>query len=473
MVLARAKQALIQSALDMVFRSRNTATRTAYQRELAVFRNMSSTAVSKLLYAASSLLIVPFALKYLGVEGFGLWSILSSLVAIISFLDFGLGYGLLNMVVRAFGENRREDIQRLVATVLLLLAGIGLIAAILFYGVQLLVPVKAVFGLKTDEAVVELQTALPVLLLIIVLSVPATAIRQAQVGVQRGHVANWWEATGYLLGFFSTLLVIELDGGIVGMLAAYFGIPLLFRYLNGMQILWMAGMRFSTVFAKYDRQIVPSVLRAGLLFFTLQLAGVIGFQSDNFVIGALLGAAAVSEYAVAMKIFSIPSTITGFLLMAIWPAYGDAFARGENAWIRRTFRRTLIIIFVVNVPITIALALSAQWIAVNWIDPTVRPSGVLVAAMATWSMLTILTGAFAALLNGLHVVRFQVATAVAMAVLNIVLSIIFVKFYGVVGAIYGSIVSVLVCTVAPTWFYTRRYFATQLTRPSVGLPIDS
>lgn len=453
---------IARRVLKFIFRSRVEYTTAEHQRELSVFKNMSSSVVAKLLYAAASLLIIPSALSYLGVEAFGLWSILAALITVVSFLDFGLGYGLLNIVVRYYGESRFDDAKRIVATALLLLTVIGLLSGGLLFLLQLALPLEEIFGLKTEQTKLALESAIPVLLVIVTFAVPATAIRQAQVGIQRAHIANWWEAVSYVAAFLATLLVIQQDGGLAGMLASFFGIPVIFRYFNGLYLLRISGMSLLHLVRYNDMKMVPGLLQAGLLFFVLQLAGVVGFQSDNFIIGSILGAEAVPEYAVAMKIFSIPSTITGFLLMAMWPAYGDAFARREYDWIRRTFWRTLTIIVLVNLPITITLALSAKWIAVNWVDPNVEPTGWLVLAMLIWSLLTILTGAFASLMNGLHIVKFQVVTSVSMAIANISLSILLVEQYGVVGAIAGSILSVLVCIVVPTMFYLRHFFRTQL-----------
>src|SRR5208282_70762 len=79
----------------------------------------------------------------------------------------------------------------------------------------------------------------------------------------------------------------------------------------------------------------------GILFFVLQCAFVLAYTSDNIVIAQVLGAAAVALYAVPQKLFSSVSTIVSMAINPLWPAYGEALARGDVAWVRRTFFASL------------------------------------------------------------------------------------------------------------------------------------
>jgi O-antigen/teichoic acid export membrane protein len=51
--------------------------------------------------------------------------------------------------------------------------------------------------------------------------------------------------------------------------------------------------------------------------------------------------------------------------------------------------------------------------------------------------------------------RVQVVGALVMAVLNLALSILFVVRYGIIGAVLGTVISVLVAQVVPLTVVTR------------------
>ena len=99
------------------------------------------------------------------------------------------------------------------------------------------------------------------------------------------------------------------------------------------------------------------------------------------------------------------------------------------------------------------------------------PSMTLMVGMAAWSFFLVIGGIVSALLNGLHVVRFQVICAMLMAVGNILLSIFLVGKIGVTGAIYGTLVAYTIFTLLPYWYYVPRYLnqlPTGATEPSAA-----
>jgi len=70
---------------------------------------------------------VPFTIKYLGTERYGLWMTVSSISAMLAFSDFGMGNGLLSKVAEASGRNDREAAARAVTSALVMLTAVAAI----------------------------------------------------------------------------------------------------------------------------------------------------------------------------------------------------------------------------------------------------------------------------------------------------------------------------------------------------------
>ncbi len=73
-----------------------------------------------------------------------------------------------------------------------------------------------------------------------------------------------------------------------------------------------------------------------------------------------------------------------------------------------------------------------------------------------------LSGPVAMLLNGLHRLRPQVIAAVAMAIANIVLSIVWVQHLGISGPLLATAVTQACCVLVPMAFYLRHLFRNDL-----------
>src|SRR5687768_6915981 len=81
---------------------------------------------------ATSLITVPLTLHYLGAVRYGLWATLSSVIALASFADFGLGNGLLNALSSAHGRDDHEAARREVSTAIIILFAVAATLGVAF-----------------------------------------------------------------------------------------------------------------------------------------------------------------------------------------------------------------------------------------------------------------------------------------------------------------------------------------------------
>jgi len=78
------------------------------------------------------------------------------------------------------------------------------------------------------------------------------------------------------------------------------------------------------------------ILQGGLLFFVLQLGVTVAYASDNLIIAKILGLDDVAQYSVVSKMFEGVLMVFGLAVTPLWPAYGEAKARGDLHWIKKT-----------------------------------------------------------------------------------------------------------------------------------------
>lgn len=93
----------------------------------------------------------------------------------------------------------------------------------------------------------------------------------------------------------------------------------------------------------------------GVLFFVLQLAVIIAFQSDDIIIARILGVEAVAGYDVALKLSMLPAMFIGLVAVAQWPACGEALTCGDSDWIRHTFTGTIQLSLLIAIPFALIM----------------------------------------------------------------------------------------------------------------------
>ncbi len=179
-----------------------------------------------------------------------------------------------------------------------------------------------------------------------------------------------------------------------------------------------------------------------------------------------MGAKAVAAYAVPARMFNL---VTSFLVMlsgVILPAYADAFSRQDGPWIKRTFIRVSILGTVIALCAAIVLFVWGNRILAIWVGPNVQASSALLLSFAALSVLYAYLQPINFLLNGIRRFRVPVICAIANAVLNLGLSIIFVKHFGIIGAVLGTLTAFLLVQVVPLTIETQKILKDLVSNPA-------
>jgi O-antigen/teichoic acid export membrane protein len=399
---------------------------------------------------------VPLVVGYLGTERYGMWLTMSSLVAALGPLDLGIGLGLLTVVSDAYGRDDREAARRAIATAAALLTTIAAVAVLVFGIAYFFIPWARLFNVTSPGAVSEAGPAAAVLFGAFALGLPLGIVGQVQLAYQSGYISSAWAIAGNVGSFVALIFMIIFHGSLPLLVLALTCVGLMAAALNGWFLFrrqrpWLFPRR-----GDVDFRAARPLLKTGSLFVVLQLSGLAAYQLDNFVIAQIMGAAAVPEYAIPAKIFTLAPTFLSYALMPLWPAYRESLARGDGAWVRRTLRRSIILAALINIPVSLVLVVTGPFLLHLWVGSAVHPTLLLLVGLGTWTIMNTLSGPFAMLLNGANIVGFQATCSILMAIANVAISIYLVQRIGVSGAVYGSVISQAFLILLPSIWYVRR-----------------
>jgi O-antigen/teichoic acid export membrane protein len=433
------------------------------ERYRRAFLTTLASGFAKVVGIGTILISVPLTLHYLGVERYGLWMTISSLIACLNFLDLGINLGLLNGISESHGKEDRTLARQYVSSAFFFLTATALLAGLVFALVYRWIPWHSLFNVRSGPAVAEAGPAAAVLVACLLMSIPAGMVTRIQSGYQEGFAANLWAGAGSVMGLLAILVVIHRRGSLALLVLATAGAPLLALVLNGAVLFGYQRPWLRPAWRHVKRGVSKHLVRAGLLFFFLQLAVAISFSSDNIVVAQVLGPAAVTQYAIPAKLFGLIGVGCSLLVAPLWPAYTEALARGDVGWIRKTLRRSMSLSLAISVGVSLLLVVSAPSVLKIWVGSKVHASLLLLAALAVWSIVLALSVPVAMLLNAATVVKFQVKVASLGALVNIGLSIYFTQQIGIPGVILGSICAHVTCVLIPYCFFTPG-FLRSLTR---------
>jgi O-antigen/teichoic acid export membrane protein len=418
--------------------------------------------VARAIGLLTSLVSVPLTYRYLGPERYGIWMVLISIIAAMGFADLGIGNGLMNAISEAYGKDDRRLAREHLTSALALMLAIATVLAVAGAVVYPFLPWMRVLNVKSAAAAAEGAKAFLVLYASFILNIPLGVISRAQSGLQKGYSAQIVGAIASLLSLCAILIVIALHANLVWLVSALVFAGILSALLNAW-ILFHAHPWLLPRWQAYSATSAHKILKLGIMFFVLQCAATLAYTSDNIVIDQVMGVAAVALYAVPQKLFGFVTSVVSMAINPLWPAYGEAISRGDVAWVKRAFFRSLWLVLAITIPVCTVLVFASPWILRVAVGKSLQAPLSLLIVLAVWCVDNAVSVVSAILLNGAGVLKAQSALAIIVGVCNLALSIFLTRRYGVIGVCLGSIITQLMITF-PTYLFLIPRLFTNLSR---------
>ncbi len=405
----------------------------ANERRRRVLFTAAASLVARGTQAIATLISVPLTVRYLGQERYGMWMAISSITGMLAFADFGLGNGLLNAVADAHGRGDRVAARKAVSTAFLLLSTIAVGLMVFFFAIQEGVPWASFFNVQSSVAQMEIRQTVVAVVTCFAIGVPLGVVQRVQLGYQEGFASNLWQAGGAILGLIGLICAVRMGVGVPGLVFAFYGGPLFALVLNFLNQFGRSRTWLVPTPRAFELGIARSLGRAGSMFFVAQLGTVLILNAPNLVIARLLGANTVAPYSVVMKPIQALTLLTALWAIPLWPAYGEAAARGDWNWIARTFRRTAVLGLLVSVSGASLFFAFHRSILGYWVGVDLIPDGLTVGATCLFLVANSvrLTGSMC--LNGLGHLRGQVGYQLLVGAAAVGLSLPLARALGLGG----------------------------------------
>lgn len=428
----------------------------ARERHRRVALTAILSAVSKGVAVVTGLVTVPLTIHYLGVERYGLWMTVSSLITMFAFADLGIGNGLVSKVARAQGLGDTRQAAVAVSSATFVLTLISVAGALTFGALYSRVWWPNLFNVTEPTAVSEAGPALAVFIGCFLVNVPLGVVQRVQMGCQEGYVSALWSTVGQLGSLFAIIGAVHYEGGLPALIFAMSGVPVIITAANAIVLFGRQHPELRPRWGLVSWSTAGDIIRTGWWFLVLQVIAAFHYSADSLIIAQILGPAEVSRYAVGMKLAMVVPTIAAMGLMPLWPAVSEAAARHDWPWIRRTFKRTLLGSVALSLAGAIVLAMFGNAIMLAWIGPGISLGLGLLVGFGVFVLASGISGPVAMFMNGMGMIRIQVVASILMALVSLWARIHFAPAYGVTGIILSNALSQIALVSLPSWWILWR-----------------
>lgn len=387
----------------------------------------------------ANFLIVPLTINYLDTENYGVWLTLSSFITWFSFFDIGLGNGLRNKFSEARTIGNTKLARGYISAAYYTISSVSLLLFVLFIGLNYFIDWTSVFN-----ASIELKSDLSVLMPIVVGFFCMQLVVKLIISI---YLADQNHSIQVKIQFITQVLSL----GIVWMLTKTSESSLLLfgTIFSALPVIILLGLNAFGFSKKYKdlkptlslwkKKYLKDIMGVGVQFFIIQIAALILFSTDNFIISKLFSPKEVVPYNIAFKYFSILTMAYAMIIAPFWSSFTEAYVKKDYEWIKTSVNNIFKIWLVVPVALIVMLLIS-DWFYELWVGKDIIISTILSISMALFVLLSTFSSIFVSFINGVGKIRVQLITAIISMIINIPLSIFLAKTLnvGVSGVMFAT-----------------------------------
>jgi len=427
-----------------------------HERSIKAKKNILASFMIKGLSIAISLVLVPLTINYINPSRYGIWLTLSSIVGWFSFFDIGLTQGLRNKFAEAKAKGEDHLAQILVSTTYAILAIIFSSVWIIFLIVNHFLNWAQILNISEI-----MQSEISILAVIVFtyfcLQFVLRIITTLLIADQQPAKSSILDLFGQILSLVIIfILVITTKGSLVKLGIALCISPLL--VLIGGNLFFFKGSfkkyrpSFSTIKFSYAK----GLLNLGVIFFIIQVAAIIQYETANIIIARNFGTLEVTSYNIVYKYFGILSM--GFMIFIgpFWSASTEAFLKNDLNWIRngiRKYNQLNIALFILSC----VMLFFSETIYRLWLGEGKVTIGF---TLSLWGFLFFNVGMFGSkyvnFLNGINALRIQFWTSLFTPFIYVGIAILLIDYFKM--GVYSLFVAAVLANpnayfIAPLQYY--------------------
>lgn len=384
--------------------------------------------------------LTPFILGKLGPVVYGLWVLAGSVVAYGSLLDFGMWGAIIKYVAEYRARGEQEAARELIATALTLFTLVGLLPVLLAFLLAPLFPV--VFNVPPGQE----ETARWVVLLMgagIGVFIPCMISLSVLRGLQRYDLVNIVNLVGTIWEVAATITVLTLGGGVIGLVLVN---------IAGMLVMQLPAIYFINKFAPdlqfgyrgARRRYVRQVVVYSWPLFVVDMANRLQTKTDEITIGALLIVSAVTPYAIVRKLSEATFTLTQQFLRVLLPLASQLDAEQDEPRMRTLYLVGSRLAMAIFLPLAGVLVYLAAPLLAAWVGPAYAENAPVMVLLTGAGYAVVSQGTGVAILKGKNRHRLLAATSISAGLVNLLLSVLLARPFGLLGVAFGTLLPALV-----------------------------
>lgn len=404
------------------------------KRSVTVKKNVVGSLLLKGIGIVVSMLLVPVTIGYVNAELYGVWLTVASVMTWLHFLDLGFTQGLKNRLTEALAHEDYEKGKSLVSTTYLMLITIFIPVCIIL---ELLIPlVDWVNLLNVNQKYSEdVTNVMHVVVAIACLHMIVNVIVSVIAAFQKVALSNSFSVIGHVIALFVILVLREVcPPSLIALALTLAAMPTLVTIVASLVCFNGKFKKVAPSWKSVNLYYIKDLFSLGYKFFIINVQVLVLYWSTNILISHVSSPIEVTRYSIAYQLLSVAMYIYTIISSPLWPAYTDAYAKGDYIWMKKT-RNKMEKVLLISIFGSIVLAVLSQPIYSIWIGDKVSIPNTMTMLVALYVIAYNWMNLNGTLVVAVGKLKVQTYMCLVGMIVHIPLSLFLGKYYGAYGVV--------------------------------------
>ena len=387
------------------------------------------------------IIITPFILSKIGISEYGVYKMISSFSSYLVVLDFGIGSTVMRYVAKFIAENDKKKLENFFAMSMiqsLIVSAVIVIVSVVMYSL-----IEITFGSSLTE--VEIIKAKKLFVLFIA-NLCLNVFENVIYGIIAGSNEFVFANSMKLLRIFLRILLIYVVISFISDSTVLVGIDILIT-------LFVIIIEFVYIYRKllirikyyfWDKLLFVESLKYTSLVFIQSVIVQFNGNLDNIVIGAVIGSGAVAVYSIGLQLYNMYEQFALSLSNLMLPTVTNQIYSGaSNYELENTVIKVGRFQFALLGGALAGFTIIGKEFIYLWLGEQYHDAWVIAMILMVPTTIPLIQNVCLSILRAKNKLMFRTCAVCTMALFNLIVTIVGVKYFGYIAAAVGTAIGLI------------------------------
>lgn len=422
-------------------------------------RNLLSNWTGMFLGLLISFFLSPYVVRKLGNTYYGVWNIIMDMTGYLGLLEMGVRQSTIRYVAKYRAVNDTDSLNRIISSAFSIYGLTSVACFVISIGLAALFP--HLIKVSADTIPVA-QWVIVITGLNIAQGLVFSVYFGIILGIQRYDVLAKVNILAAIIKAGLTVVLLGNGYGLIALSLLHL-VTNLASSMYGRHYCIKEMPELDIRFGKYGAEWYRKIFNFSSKSFITYIGQKIVYYSDSIVIGILLGPAHVTYFVIGASLTEYMRRIVNQMTQMFAPLTSELQARGEDERISDVLIRGTKMSLIIALPISIVFLTMGKRFISLWMGNEYGPvSGKVLTVLAIAHLFSVAQYTTQALLEGMNKHQVCAACRCVEAIANLILSIVLIRYWGIVGVAVGTAIPHLA-----TALFAYPYFISRVVKVDI------